>query len=102
MRVHLQREIAGLKKDILTIGAMAELSVREAAWAVERRDEALARSVIEKDIKIWGDPKYFDVIMDTIQECIKVSQRLLTLSLIAPTLFSLILLLFYYNIPLIP
>ena len=52
MRVHLQREIAGLKKDILTIGAMAEHSVREAVSAVEKRDEALARSVIEKDIKI--------------------------------------------------
>jgi phosphate transport system protein len=52
MRVHLQREIIGLKKDILTIGAMAELSVREAVSAIEKRDEALARSVIEKDIKI--------------------------------------------------
>lgn len=52
MRVHLQREIANLKKDILTIGAMVELRVREAASAIEKRDEALARSVIEKDIEI--------------------------------------------------
>ncbi len=57
---------------------------------------------IESNVKIWGDLKYFDVIMATLQQCIKVSQRLLTLSLIAPTFFSLILLLFYYNIPLIP
>jgi phosphate transport system protein len=52
MRVHLQREIAKLKKDILTIGAMVELRVREAASAIEKRDEALARSIIEKDIEI--------------------------------------------------
>lgn len=52
MPVHLQREITKLKKDILTIGAMAELSVREAASAIEKRDEALARSIIEKDIEI--------------------------------------------------
>ena len=51
-------------------------------------------------IKIWGNYRYFDTIMNTLQECIKVSQRLLTFSLIVPTFFSLILLLFYYNIPL--
>lgn len=52
MPVHLQREIAKLKKDILTIGAMAELSVREATLAIEKRDETLARNVIEKDTEI--------------------------------------------------
>ncbi len=55
----------------------------------------------EENIKIWGDPSYFDVIMATIQECLRVSQRLLSLSLIIPTFFSLILLLFYYNIPIL-
>jgi len=53
---------------------------------------------ITPNIKIWGDPKYFDVIMNTLQECIRISQRLLTLSLILPTFFSLILLLFFYQI----
>jgi phosphate transport system protein len=52
MRVHLQREITKLKKDILTIGAMAELSVRDAMLAIEKRDETLARNVIEKDTEI--------------------------------------------------
>jgi predicted neutral ceramidase superfamily lipid hydrolase len=55
-------------------------------------------SSIEKNIRIWGDLKYFDAIMKTLEECISVSERLLTLSLIVPTFFSLILLLFYYNI----
>ncbi len=55
---------------------------------------------IEENVKIWGDPKYFDVIMRTLQECIRMSQRLLTLSLIAPTLISLILLIFFFNVDL--
>jgi len=50
------------------------------------------------NIKIWGDRKYFDTIMDTLQECIRVSQKLLTYSLILPTFFSLLILVFYYNI----
>ncbi len=52
MPVHLQREIENLKKDVLTLGAMVEMSVREAALAITNRDDELARSVIDKDIKI--------------------------------------------------
>ncbi|MFW9824327.1 MAG: DUF2070 family protein, partial [Candidatus Thorarchaeota archaeon] len=52
----------------------------------------------EDNVKIWGDPRYFNAIIDTLKECIRVSQRLLTFSLIIPTFFSLILLLFLYNI----
>ena len=50
---------------------------------------------IEHKIKIWGDSNYFNAIMDTLKECIKVSQNLLTFSLIVPTFFSLVLLLFF-------
>lgn len=60
--------------------------------------EFLYRSSRVENVKIWGDPKYFDVIMNTLKEAVKVTQKLLSLSLIAPTFFSLILLLFYYNI----
>ena len=52
MPVHLQREIENLKKEILTVGAIAEQSVREATRAIEYRDETLARGVIEKDINL--------------------------------------------------
>jgi len=52
MPVHLQREIENLKKDILTLGAMTEHSVREATRAIENRDETLARGVIAKDINL--------------------------------------------------
>ncbi|MBY8987694.1 MAG: DUF2070 family protein [Candidatus Lokiarchaeota archaeon] len=54
-------------------------------------------SVVEK-VKIWGDPKYFEVVMNTLFKCIKVSQGLFTYSLIIPALFSIILLIFFYNI----
>lgn len=52
-----------------------------------------------ENVRIWGNPIYFNTIIDTLQECLRVSQRLLTFSLIVPTFFSLILLSFYYNIP---
>jgi putative membrane protein len=51
-----------------------------------------------ENVKIWGNPKYFDVIMTTLFKCIKVSQGLFTYSLIIPALFSIILLIFFYNI----
>lgn len=53
---------------------------------------------IVKNVKIWNDPRYFDVIMNTLFKCIKVSHGLFTYSLIIPALFSTILLLFFYNI----
>jgi len=52
MPAHLLREIENLKKEVLTLGAMAELAMREATTAIDRRDENLARKVIENDIKI--------------------------------------------------
>jgi phosphate transport system protein len=52
MAVHLQREIENLKKEILTLCAMTEQSVHNASLAIEKRDEILARSVIDNDIKI--------------------------------------------------
>ena len=56
------------------------------------------RDSLVENVRIWGDPKYFDVIMKTLQECIRISQRLLTFGLIAPTLISLIILIFFYNV----
>ncbi|MFW9881622.1 MAG: DUF2070 family protein [Candidatus Thorarchaeota archaeon] len=53
---------------------------------------------IEPNVKIWGNPGYFNAIIDTLKEGIRVSQSLLTFSLIIPTFFSLVLLFFLYNI----
>ena len=66
MAAHLQREIENLKKEILTVGAMAEQSVREATQAIEDRDEYLARAVIEKDVNL--DQKEVEVE----ESCLKI------------------------------
>jgi phosphate transport system protein len=52
MSAHLSRQIENLKKEILTLGAMAEAAVREAASAIEDRNESRARNVIANDIRL--------------------------------------------------
>jgi len=52
MPAHLLREIENLKREILTLGALAETAVRDATCAIENRDESLARRVIDDDIKL--------------------------------------------------
>jgi phosphate transport system protein len=54
MPAHLFREIENLKREILTLGAMAETAVRDATSALENRDESLAQSVIHNDDKLDG------------------------------------------------
>jgi phosphate transport system protein len=49
MPVHLAREIENLKKEILTLGAMAEQAVQQATLAIETRDGLLAQRVIDND-----------------------------------------------------
>lgn len=49
MPAHLFREIENLKREILTLGAMAETAVRDATDAIENRDESLAQRVIRND-----------------------------------------------------
>jgi phosphate transport system protein len=52
MPAHLFREIENLKKEILTLGAMAESAVREAVAAIDNRDEDAAQAVIANDTKL--------------------------------------------------
>lgn len=52
MPAHLLRDVELLKKEILTLGTMAEQVVREATTAVEMRDAALARRIIDNDFKL--------------------------------------------------
>ncbi len=49
MSVHLQHEIADLKKQILALGALVEDDVSQAVRAVAQRDIRLAQSVIDRD-----------------------------------------------------
>lgn len=66
MPLHLHREIENLKREILTLGALVEQTVRNATLALETRDEALAKNVIEKDVKI--DQKEVEIE----ESCLKV------------------------------
>jgi phosphate transport system protein len=52
MPAHLFREIENLKREILTLGAMAESAVREAVAAIDNRDEDAAQAVIANDMKL--------------------------------------------------
>ena len=52
MSLHLQRQIAKLKKKILGLGAQVEGAVADATRAVEQRDNDLAGEVIRKDAEI--------------------------------------------------
>ncbi len=87
----------GDKIKLDTIIKKLDLLIQKAEENLEPVEFYYFDSIVE-DVRIWGNPRYFEAIIETLQECIRVSQKLLTLSLIIPTFFSLILLLFYYNI----
>lgn len=63
---HLQREIDRLKKQILTLSAVVEKSVREAVKAVGERDTALALRVVEADEEIDR------MEVDVEEDCLKI------------------------------
>ncbi|MFX1500998.1 MAG: DUF2070 family protein [Promethearchaeota archaeon] len=86
----------GDKIDIDFILTKLDKLIKEAEKDLEPV-EFLYRTSYEQ-VKIWGDPQYFNTIIDTLKECLKVSESLLSISLIGPTFFSLILLIFLYNI----
>lgn len=52
MALHLTREIAKLKKGILSLCALVEENVLTAVTALEKRDEELAKQVIANDLEI--------------------------------------------------
>jgi hypothetical protein len=52
MPAHLFREIENLKREIWTLGAMAESAVREAVAAIDNRDEDAAQAVIANGTKL--------------------------------------------------
>jgi phosphate transport system protein len=65
MRVHLQREIDKLKKQLLVLSAEVEGNVNMAARSVETRDAALAHTVIRRD----QDTDSMEVNIE--EECLK-------------------------------
>lgn len=66
MTTHLQREIDGLKKKILAMGAEVETSLRTAVDSLVNRDTALAEKVIASD-------EAMDVLeVEIEEECLKI------------------------------
>jgi phosphate transport system protein len=65
MSIHLQKDIARLKKALLSLGALVESQVEKAVRAFLERDEDLAREVINRDTEI--DDREIDVE----EECLK-------------------------------
>ena len=52
MPIHLQREVTKLKKQLLTLSALVEESVRSAVASLAARDAAAAQRVIDRDAEI--------------------------------------------------
>jgi len=75
--VHLERQIDKLKKQILSLGAMAEDALRLALRTVETRDPALAKQVID------GDNAIDQAEIDVEEDCLH------TLALHQPVAFDL-------------
>jgi phosphate transport system protein len=63
---HLQRELDKLKRKILGLGALVEDSLRLAFQAIEQRDAAKARRVIETDVLIDQSE------VEIEEECLKI------------------------------
>lgn len=66
MAMHMERAIEGLKKLILSVGALVEESVHQAVKALEDRSKELAEKVIKQDIEI----DHMEVEVE--EECLKI------------------------------
>jgi phosphate transport system protein len=66
MSIHLQRDLEKLKKDILTMGAMVEETVRKSITALLGRRPDLAKEIIDGDTRI----DRFEVEIE--EQCLKI------------------------------
>lgn len=66
MAIHLQREIEGLKRMILSLGARVEQALHNAIYAVKEKDTELANETIASDIEIDA------IEVDIEEECLKI------------------------------
>jgi phosphate transport system protein len=66
MAMHMERAIEGLKKLILSLGALVEESVHQAVKALEDRNKELAEKIIKQDIEI----DHMEVEVE--EECLKI------------------------------
>ncbi|EFK10341.1 phosphate transport system regulatory protein PhoU [delta proteobacterium NaphS2] len=66
MKRHLQKELSGLKKRILSLGALVEERVRMTIRALETKDGELARQIIRSDKEID------QAEVEVEEECLKI------------------------------
>lgn len=66
MSIHFQKELSGLKKRILILGALVEERVRMASESIEQKDAVLADTVIKADYEID------EMEVEIEEECLKV------------------------------
>jgi phosphate transport system protein len=66
MRVHLQRDVEKLKRQILALSAEVEHVVRMAVRAIEDRDEELAQQVVAREVQTNA------MEVDVEEECMKI------------------------------
>ena len=66
MKIHLQKEIEFLKKDILNLGSMVEAALRNTADALSDKDSTKAEKIIKNDTNI--DRKEIEIE----EECLKI------------------------------
>ena len=66
MKRHLQKELSGLKKRILSLGALVEERVRMTIRALETKDGELAREIIRSDKEID------QAEVEVEEECLKI------------------------------
>ena len=52
MERHFDEELNDLKNDILKMGAFAEEAIYKSIEALKNRDRALAKSVVDNDVKV--------------------------------------------------
>ncbi len=66
MTGHMEREIGKLKKSILALAAMVEESVKQAVIALQKKDVALAKKIIEGDLAVNQKE------VELEEECLKI------------------------------
>ena len=66
MSIHLEKELARLKKRLLHMAAVVEEDARKAVMAATTRDVQLAREVVEKDTEIDA------IEVEIEEECLKI------------------------------
>jgi phosphate transport system protein len=66
MRVHLQRDVEKLKRQVLALSAEVENDVRAAVRAIEDRDEERARQVIDRE------PQINMMEVNVEEDCLKI------------------------------